>query len=155
MSEQRQAPTLTKVPADDRTEPTVSAAAVRSALELSGHQLSELTSGLAIDVGPRPNYPRYHSPDLTRMTVVQASRELRAPLDVALRAAVDYRSQIESGAGWLIYSPDSDDWAVGYVTSGTEALRWLRLTGGRAHLLDLAALAEIAGRLWRDARAGS
>lgn len=132
-------------------EVTVGAAEVRIALELTPHQLSEFTAGLHVDVGDRPNYPRFRQGDVHRMTAVQALRELRIPLDVALRAGCDYATQIVASTGWLVLVPSGDGWSMGLTTSTQDLLAWLRAGGGRGSVLDLGSVAGRARADWERA----
>jgi hypothetical protein len=130
---------------------TVGSSAVRAALDLTQHQLGEYTAGLRLDVGDRPNYPRYRRPDFDLMVAVSALREVRAPLDVALRAAADYREQVIAARGWLLTSPEGDSWSAGFVSNGPDLLGWLRASGGRAVILDLGRIADRAVWAWTRA----
>ena len=132
---------------------TVGAAEVRAALELTPHQLSEFTAGLHVDVGDRPNYPRFRRDDVHRMTAVQALRELRVPLEVALRAGSDYASQIVAATGWLVLAPSGDGWSIGLTASTHDLLAWLRAGGGRGSVLDLSAVGVRAAADWERASA--
>ena len=111
-------------PGDDGEE-TTGAAELRAALGVTPHQLGELTSGLNVDVG-RPNRPAYRRTDVARMTAVQAMRELRVPLEVALKAANDYGREIVAGGGWLLVSPTDGEWGTTFIRTGPDLVLWLR-----------------------------
>lgn len=144
------------VEADDGPPRTLSAAEVRQTLGLTHHQLSELTAGLVLDIGPRPNYPRYTRQAVTVLTCVVALRETKTPLDVSMRAAHDYRQQLAVGSGWLLVAPRGgreDRWTVAYAASGEDLLAWIENSGGRGTVLDLRVAADRAERHWQLALA--
>src|SRR4051812_45170708 len=131
---------------------TVDTAAIRSGLELTSHQLSEFTSALALDIGPRPNYPRYDSAAVHLMTIAQALRDVRLPLEVALQTVAGYQRPILTGEGWLACAPTSRGWLSSIIIAVDDLPRWIHATGGRAVFLDLATLAEQAAECWERMR---
>ena len=130
---------------------TLAAAAIRSALGLTAHQLSEFTSALALDVGPRPNYPRYDRAAAHLMTVAQALREVRLPLETALLTTATYRRLILIGEGWLTCAPTTRGWLSCFLLGVDDLTRWIHATGGRAVVVDLTTLADQAAAIWSRA----
>jgi hypothetical protein len=131
---------------------TIDAATIRSGLGLTAHQLSEFTSALALDIGPRPNYPRYDSAAVHLMTIAQALRDVRLPLEVALQTVAGYQRPILTGEGWLACAPTSRGWLSSIILAVDDLTRWIHATGGRAVFLDLATLAEQAAECWERMR---
>lgn len=141
---------------DEPSDATASAAAVRDRLALTPHQLSELTAGLRLDIGPRPNYPRYSLSAIAMITCVVSLRATRTPLEVAMRAARDYHPQLEAGLGWLLVAPGPDPagdrWTVAYAAAGEDLLSWVSTSGGRGTVLDLRVLHTQTQQSWERVR---
>ncbi|MGI9156467.1 MAG: hypothetical protein ACR2FG_07495 [Marmoricola sp.] len=91
------------------------------------------------------------------MNLVQALRELRVPLEAALRAGVVHGNPAEAGIGWLLVSPSAaGEWGATALRCGKEIGLWLRASAdGRGCLLDLDTLARTADRIWVRARASA
>jgi hypothetical protein len=126
---------------------SMAASDVRRALQVTPHQLGELTSRLRLAVGNRPNYPRYGRREVHLLTAVLALRDLRVPLDEGCAAVTDFDDYIVAHQGWMVLYPTTDRWvAVAAKALGTVA-SLLTLTG-RATVLDLAALWRISDGTW-------
>ena len=117
----------------------MSGSAVREGLQLTPHQLGELTRRLSLDVGDRPNYPRYGRPEIHLLVSVQALRELLIPVEDACAAVSAYRRQFVDGRGWIFLFPDRDRWTAVAAVSA-DALTSLMTLAGRAAVVDLDSL---------------
>jgi hypothetical protein len=82
------------------------------------------------------------------MSVAQALRDVRLPLETALLTTATYRRLILAGEGWLACSPSSRGWLSSIVIGVDDVIRWKHAAGGRAVFLDLATLAEQAADSW-------
>ena len=126
---------------------SIAASDVRRVLQVTPHQLGELTSRLSLTVGSRPNYPRYGRREVHLLTAVLALRDLRVPLDDGCAAVTDFDDYIVAPEGWMVLYPTTDRWvAVAAKALGTLA-SLLTLTG-RAAVLDLAAIRRISDGTW-------
>lgn len=130
---------------------TIDAAAIRSGLGLTAHQLSEFTAALALDVGSRPNYPRYDRAAAHLMTAAQALRDVRLPLDTALQTTVAYQRPILAGEGWLSCAPTNRGWLSSLVLGVDDLTRMIHAAGGRAVVVDLDTLSQQAAATWERA----
>lgn len=131
----------------ERRGPWVAGADVRAGLDLTPHQLGELTRRLSLDVGDRPNYPRYGRSEIHLLVSVQALRELSIPVEDACSAVSTHRDQILDGRGWLFLFPDHDRWTVAAALL-VEDLASLIALAARAAVVDLDALSRRGGRAW-------
>lgn len=138
------------------TQPLLGAADVRDATGLTPHQLGELTARLALDVGPRRNYPAYSPAALTLLLAVTALRECGMTLDAAAPAVRTYAEVLVAGRGWLILSPTNDDhsshtprteWTYVHAMDGDTMAKLIRATGGRAVVLEVESIQRAVSRL--------
>lgn len=139
------------------TQPPLGAADVRDATGLTPHQLGELTARLALDVGPRRNYPAYSPAALTLLLAVTALRECGMTLDAAAPAVRTYAEVLVAGRGWLILSPTDDDaqpsptprteWTCVHAMDGETITKLIRATGGRAVVLEVESIQRAVSRL--------
>ncbi len=125
----------------------VGAGTVRERLLLTPHQLGELTRRLGLDVGDRPNYPRYGSTEVHLLVAVQALRELLVPVDDACTAVTTFQASFLSGRGWIVLYPSTDRW-VSVAAVALEALASLLTLTGRAVVVDLAAVRHRSATAW-------
>jgi len=131
-----------------RSVDTLTAAAVRSGLGLTAHQLGELTSAMDLDIGPRPNYPRYDFAAVHLLVVVKLLRDTRVPLEPALNATVSYQAPIHRGEGWLLCAPSPRGWLSSLLLAAGDLTGWLYTSGGCGVVVDLASVAEQAAARW-------
>lgn len=125
----------------------VGAGTVRERLLLTPHQLGELTRRLGLDVGDRPNYPRYGSTEVHLLVAVQALRELLVPVDDACAAVATFQGSFLGGRGWIVLYPSTDRW-VSVAAVAVEALASLLTLTGRAVVVDLAAVRHRSATAW-------
>ena len=124
-----------------------SAGDLRQVLCLTPHQLGELTGRLQLDIGDRPNYPRYRQREVHLLVAALALRELRVPLEDACAAVVAYADHIQVGLGWLVVYPVADRW-IAIAARVPEAVTSMLLLTGRASVLDLATIAHRCDTAW-------
>ena len=125
----------------------VGASTVRERLQLTPHQLGELTRRLGLDVGDRPNYPRYGSTQVHLLVAVQALRELLVPVDDACTAVAAFAESFLSGRGWIVAYPSKDRW-VSVAAVAVEALASLLTLTGGAVVVDLATVRHRSSTAW-------
>ena len=125
----------------------VGAGTVRERLLLTPHQLGELTRRLGLDVGDRPNYPRYGSTEVHLLVAVQALRELLVPVDDACAAVATFQGSFLGGRGWIVLYPSTDRW-VSVAAVAVEALASLLTLTGRAVVVDLPAVRHRGATAW-------
>jgi hypothetical protein len=132
-----------------RSEPVVvvGAGTVRERLQLTPHQLGELTRRLGLDVGDRPNYPRYGSAEVHLLVAVQALREVLVPVEDACLAVSTFRESYVGGRGWIVLYPMPGGW-VSVAAVAEEALASLLTLTGRAVVVDLAAIRHRSSTAW-------
>lgn len=126
---------------------SVSASHLRDALALTPHQLGDLTRRLNLDVGDRPNYPRYGRDGVRLLVAVQALRELLIPLEDACATVLTYSNFLHTGRGWIVLYPTVQQWAAVAATT-SEALASLLTLTARAAVLDLDAFRHRAETAW-------
>lgn len=126
---------------------SVPASLLRGALALTPHQLGDLTRRLNLDVGDRPNYPRYDRDGVRLLVAVQAQRELLIPLDDACATVLTYGDLLHTGRGWIVLYPTGQQWAAVAVASA-EALASLLTLTARAAVLDVEAFRHRADVAW-------
>lgn len=125
----------------------VGASTVRERLQLTPHQLGELTRRLGLDVGDRPNYPRYGNTEVHLLVAVQALRELLVPVDDACTAVTTFEASFLSGRGWIVVYPTGDRW-VSVAAVAVEALASLLTLTGGAVVVDLATVRHRSSTAW-------
>lgn len=133
---------------------SVPASRVRDALALTPHQLGDLTRRLNLDIGDRPNYPRYERDGVRLLVAVQAQRELLIPLDDACATVLTYGDLLHTGRGWIVLYPTGQQWAAVAVASA-EALASLLTLTARAAVLDLEAFRHRADVAWLRLRSAA
>ena len=126
---------------------TVSAGVVRHGLQLTPHQLGELTRQLGLDVGDRPNYPRYGFDQVQLLVAVKTLRELHVPVDDACHAVRALQDSLASDRGWIVIYPAHEKW-VALTAATTDALLSLLSLTVRAVTVDLAALRDRSHTVW-------
>ena len=126
---------------------SVGAADLRRLLQLTPHQLGELTSRLRLEIGDRPNYPRYRRAEVHLLTATLALREIRVPLEDACEAVVAFADYLLAGDGWLVLHPSGDQW-VALAARTLPAVGSLLLLASRASVLDAAAVRHRNDRTW-------
>lgn len=129
------------------TAPSVGAGHLRAGLQLTPHQLGELTRRLGLDVGGRPNYPQYSRAEVDQLIAVQALRELLVPVEDACVAVSTFKESVVDGRGWIVCYPTPERW-VSVAARAVEALASLLTLTGRAAILDLAALRQRSDTAW-------
>ena len=126
---------------------SVSAGQLRDGLQLTPHQLGEITRRLGLDVGDRPNYPRYRRAEVHLVVAVQAIRELLVPVEDACVAVTTFGELFLLGRGWIVLYPADDRW-VAVAARAAEALASLLTLTGRAVVVDLSALRHRGDTAW-------
>lgn len=122
---------------------------IREALHLTPHQLGEYTRRLDLDVGNRPNYPRYGAAEVHLLVAVQALRDLQVPVDDACLAIRALRTLVTDGDGWVVLYPTTPQWVAVPAVSVEALVSLLNLTA-RAVVVDLESL-RVRGRAsWLD-----
>ena len=126
---------------------SMAAADLRQALHLTPHQLGELTSRLGLEIGLRPNYPRYRRTEVHLLTAALVLREVRVPLEDACEAVVSFADYLLAGDGWLILHPTGDRWAA-LAARTLPAVGSLLTLAARASVIDVAAVRHRSDSTW-------
>jgi hypothetical protein len=120
---------------------------LREGLQLTPHQLGELTRQLGLEVGDRPNYPRYGFDQVRLLVAVKALRELHIPVEDACRAVHTCQDSLASDLGWIVMYPAQEKW-VAHTAATTDALLSLLTLTARAVTVDLPALRDRSHTVW-------
>jgi len=130
------------------------AAELRQALQVTSHQLGELTSRLSLDIGDRPNYPRYGRREVHLLTAALVLREQRVPLDDTCAVVTAYRDFVQAGIGWLVLYPAGERW-VAVAARALEAVASLLALRAAVTVLDLPSLLHRSDSSWLHLRSGA
>jgi len=126
---------------------SMAAADLRRALQLTPHQLGELTSRLRLEIGLRPNYPRYRRTEVHLLTAALTLREVRVPLEDACEAVVAFADYLLAGDGWLVMHPSGNSWAA-FAARTLPAVGSLLTLATRASVVDVAAVRHRSDSTW-------